>query len=118
MEKLFPIPVLRRTMMVFFASMGVPLVWSIGSLIFTITVRPLPSWVSISGSVGMVVLSATATAYIIFRALPLKRRARDRGGMVCIGCAYDLPDEDAGRCPECGRDFTRAENRRLWDVQH
>jgi len=105
-------------MMVFFASMGVPLVWSIGSLIFTVTVRPLPVWVSISGSVGMVLIGAGALAYMLLRVRPLSQRAKARGGMVCIECAYDLPDEDTGRCPECGRDFTRDENRHLWNVHN
>lgn len=113
---MFPIPCLRRATMVFFAFMGVPLAWAISNLIITLTVGPPPIWLSMSISVGMVLFCVGVIAYIILRVRPLTERAKARGGMVCIECAYDLPDEDTGRCPECGRDFNRDENRRLWHV--
>lgn len=42
---------------------------------------------------------------------------RQRQGAVCLGCRYPLPHDEIGVCPECGRGFTKEENRKYWGIE-
>jgi len=47
-------------------------------------------------------------------ALHIRMRALDLHGRVCQSCAYELPDEESGTCPECGTAFTLLANQEAW----
>ena len=52
-------------------------------------------------------LALGLTIYIMTRAI--QRGVRDRPGMFCVHCGYDIEGlGEAGTCPECGRHFVRA----------
>lgn len=45
----------------------------------------------------------------------IRRAVRAARGRACVNCVYDLSTlGDAGTCPECGRPFEIAADRRRW----
>ena len=50
------------------------------------------------------------------RANWIRRAVRASSGRSCVGCVYDLSGlGDSGVCPECGRVFDAAADRRAWE---
>lgn len=51
-----------------------------------------------------------------FRTRHLRRLARERHGLLCPHCAYDVSTLDpAGTCPECGKPYDIARDAPLWN---
>lgn len=50
------------------------------------------------------------------RTAQIKRAVQAASGRACVGCVYDLGGMgDTGACPECGRRFDIAVDRRSWE---
>ncbi len=110
------IPYLRPAMRILHVCMAVSFVWLLVTLSQLVSFSKFaPAWVIVPSLVVSGVGLAVAI-WFYFRARRLFRRAQSTDGAVCPGCTYTLPNDDAGTCPECGRPFTREENRQLWGV--
>ncbi len=58
-------------------------------------------------ALAIIVLSATAGAYVIFR-LIRALRPRDELQHLCVHCSYDLRAATSDICPECGNPIEQA----------
>ncbi|MFG0252194.1 MAG: hypothetical protein ACF8NJ_04890 [Phycisphaerales bacterium JB038] len=80
-------------------------------MLFSLVSSP-PSAVVIA---GMVLFNSVLFGVLIAIAYRAFAPARDKARSLCRGCRYDLRGimEDTTRCPECGRELTEEELRKL-----
>lgn len=61
------------------------------------------------------VLILIAIVILVARYRKAIRGVKKQGGLACPECQYDLgPLPAAGKCPECGREYTHDELRQTW----
>ncbi|MBL8760015.1 MAG: hypothetical protein JNL50_01815 [Phycisphaerae bacterium] len=77
-------------------------------------------WRSAGAPIVANLLGAGIMVMFVFRFMRTVQRERNtaiaRRGAVCTECAYALPDNDSGTCPECGQAYTRASNAEFWGI--
>jgi len=66
--------------------------------------------------ISIVTTTFGAIWYSRRRTARIKRAVRAASGRACVGCVYNLDGlGDTGQCPECGRRFDTAADRRSWE---